>query len=99
MEADVLLRGLKELRHQWLGQPDSFLLETDVNLDGAVLGLIDQKLGFLRQVAHAPSPFSSLSSSAICQHKYPFEIFKSYCQTLHSQEIALKMGFSGMGLI
>lgn len=47
MQPDVLLRGLKEFRHQWLRQP-GFLLETNINLDGAILGLINQKVRLSR---------------------------------------------------
>jgi len=44
VQADVLLRGLEQVRHVLLGEPDGFALEAHVDLQLPVLRLVDQEL-------------------------------------------------------
>ena len=74
VQANVLLSGLEQFRHEkLLCEPDGFVLETDVDFYGAIFRLVDQEPGLPGQTAHALSPLTispnnpsvSLSSARI----------------------------------
>ena len=44
MLSNVLFGCLKQVGHELLGQPNRLILQSHVNFDPAVLGLIDEKL-------------------------------------------------------
>ena len=46
VQADVLLRGLKQRSHVLLREPDCFTLEPHVDLQLSILGLVNEELAF-----------------------------------------------------
>ena len=52
MKADVLLGGLKQIRHHLLVQPNRLVFKTHVNFYPTVFCLINQELALLGEIRH-----------------------------------------------
>lgn len=60
MLSDVMFGFLKQIRHQFLGQPDGLILKAHVYFDPAVFRLIDQE--------QAPAGFGIINGYQIFAH-------------------------------
>lgn len=52
MQTYVLLARLEQLCHSLLGQPDGFILKSDIDFHQAIFSLVNEKVALLRKVEH-----------------------------------------------